>query len=183
MLAIVQALAHQSFKNTSAESAAQTFSGRLSALAAAHNILTRSSWEAADVQDIALGVLQHLNGADQQVLLSGEDGARVPPHLAVNIAMALHELATNALKYGALSVSTGRVELSWSVVRHSEPHLHIRWIEKGGPAVSEPQTEGFGSRMLKRILMSEMSGSVELAFNPAGLECLIEVPIRSAEAI
>jgi PAS domain S-box-containing protein len=176
MLAIVQALAHQSFKNSQAESAAQTFSGRLSALAAAHNILTRSSWEAAEIRDIATGVLSHLEGADEQVHLSG-DAAKVPPQLAVSIAMALHELATNAIKYGALSTPRGEVDLHWSVSRHSEPRLQIRWTEKGGPTVKTPASQGFGTRMLKRILASELSGWVRLDFDPAGLCCTIEAPV------
>jgi PAS domain S-box-containing protein len=178
MLAIVQALAHQSFKNTTAENAAQTFSGRLSALAAAHSILTRSSWEAADIREIAVGVLSHLEGADEQVTLSGEQ-ARVPPQLAVNIAMALHELATNSIKYGALASQSDHVDLRWSVTSGNHPRLEIRWVEKDGPPVAAPVKEGFGTRMLKRILASELSGSVQLDFDPEGLRCRIEAPLPS----
>jgi PAS domain S-box-containing protein len=177
MLAIVQAVAHQTFRNVDCAGAAETFSGRLAALASAHTILTRESWEAAALREIASEVLQpHSGGGEAQVRLSGDDGVRVPPQTAVNLAMALHELATNAAKYGALSSPGGRVELSWTVT-HSEPVLHINWRESGGPAVKQPDREGFGTRMIRRVLASELGGTVKLEFKPGGLECSIEAPL------
>jgi PAS domain S-box-containing protein len=180
-LAIVQALAHQTFKGKVEDSISETFMGRLSALAAAHNILTSGSWEAAELRDIALAVLIPHCGSEQ-LEMSG-DQARLPPQLAVNIAMALHELATNAVKYGALSRPKGRVELSWSLERDSEPRLRLRWRESGGPAVGNPEREGFGTRMLKRLLASELNGKVTLDFRPEGLECIIDAPVREPRPI
>jgi PAS domain S-box-containing protein len=178
MLAIVQAVAHQTFSKVECAGAAERFSGRLSALAAAHTILTRRSWEAAAIREIACEVLQpHYSGADAQIRLTGDDDARVPPQTAVNLAMALHELATNAAKYGALSSRRGRVELSWAVT-HSQPVLHIEWRESGGPPVKQPEREGFGTRMIRRVLASELGGTVTLEFNPKGLECSIEAPLN-----
>jgi len=175
MLAIVQAIAHQTFRNGSGD-AADTFYGRLSALAAAHSSLTRQHWEAAELGEIASAVLQpHYQRGGEQIRLSGED-VRVPPQMAVNLAMALHELATNAAKYGALSRPDGRVHLSWSVT-HSEPVLHIRWRESGGPAVRQPEREGFGTRMIRRVLASELGGEVQLDFNADGLDCAIDAPL------
>ena len=182
MLAVVQAIAHQTFRGTSDEAAAQTFSGRLSALAAAHNSLTQSSWAAAQVHDIAVSVLDHLGRESGRVQIEGPRNAEVPPQLAVNIAIALHELATNAIKYGALSVPSGRVQLSWSIIRHSEPRLHIRWLELDGPEVEPPRREGFGTRMLRRLLASQLDGSVRLDFNPGGLDCAIEAPLSEPSA-
>jgi PAS domain S-box-containing protein len=176
MLAIVQALAYQTFKEDVPESVAETFAGRLSALAAAHDILTNGWWEAAEMREIAEAVLEpHLDGK-RRIKLVG-DGAALAPQMAVNVAMALHELATNATKYGALSRASGGVDLSWSVARHSAPRLRIEWREHGGPPVVEPAHEGFGTRMLKRLLANELDGAVTLAFNPGGVECVIDAPV------
>ncbi len=180
MLAIVQAVAHQTFKHVGGD-AAETFYGRLSALSAAHTILTRQSWEAADVGDIASAVLKPHVGDETQIRLSGDGNVRVAPQIAVNLAMALHELATNAAKYGALSSRKGRVDVSWTVT-HSRPVLHIRWRESGGPAVREPEREGFGTRMIQRVLASELGGKVQLDFKPGGLECAIEAPLHAERA-
>ena len=176
MLAIVQALAYQTFKEDVPESVAETFAGRLSALAAAHDILTNGRWEAADMREIAEAVLEpHLDGK-RRINLIG-DGVALAPQMAVSVAMALHELSTNALKYGALSQASGGVDLSWSIARHSEPRLRIEWREHGGPPVVEPTHEGFGTRMLKRLLASELDGAVTLAFNRSGVECVIDAPV------
>lgn len=181
MLAIVQAIAHQTFRNVDRD-AADSFYGRLAALAAAHSSLTRQNWEAGELGDIASAVLQpHQERDEQQIRVSGAP-VRVPPQMAVNLAMALHELATNAAKYGALSRPAGRVDLSWSVT-HSEPVLHVRWRERGGPSVNEPAAEGFGTRMIRRVLASELGGKVTLSFDPDGLECSIEAPLSAAHGL
>jgi PAS domain S-box-containing protein len=179
MLAIVQAMAHQTFRSVECGEAADTFSGRLAALAAAHTILTKQSWEAAAVREIAEAVLKpHDDGRKARIRLHGADDILVPPTTAVNLAMALHELATNAVKYGALSSRDGTVDLAWTVT-HSEPMLHIDWRESGGPRVAEPQHQGFGTRMIRRVLASELGGKVSLEFRPDGLECAIEAPLPS----
>lgn len=178
MLAIVQAIAHQTFKSVECGEAAETFAGRLSALAAAHTILTQQSWDAAGLGEIASAVLQpHSRREDSQIRISGDPDVQVQPQTAVNLAMALHELATNAAKYGALSRPGGRVDLSWTVT-HSEPVLHINWREHGGPAVRQPEREGFGTRMIRRVLASELGGKVALDFHADGLECEIEAPLN-----
>ena len=180
MLAIVQSVAHQTFKGVDCGDAADTFSGRLAALAAAHTILTRQSWEAVDLGEIAAEVLQpHYRRDEGQIRFSGASDVRVPPQTAVNLAMALHELATNAAKYGALSRRGGQVDLSWSVT-HSEPVLHIQWRETGGPVVRRPEREGFGTKMIRRVLASELRGRVKLDFNPEGLVCAIDAPLHPA---
>lgn len=180
MLAIVQAIAHQTFRDVDCGGAAETFAGRLSALAAAHTILTQESWEAAELREIATAVLEpHAARGATQIRISGAGNVRVPPQTAVNLAMALHELATNAAKYGALSRSGGRVDLSWQVT-HSEPVLHLDWQEHGGPTVRQPEHEGFGTRMIRRVLASELGGRVKLDFRPEGLECSIEAPLKGS---
>ena len=101
--------------------------------------------------------------------------------MAVNLAMALHELATNAAKYGALSTRGGHVDLSWTVT-HSEPVLHMKWRETDGPSVKQPEREGFGTRMIRRVLASELGGNVSLDFKPDGLECTITAPLGGPAA-
>jgi PAS domain S-box-containing protein len=181
MLAIVQAIAHQTFQSDECGDAVEMFAGRLSALAAAHTILTQESWDAAELGQIAGAVLEPHSQADHaQIRISG-DNVRVPPQMAVNLAMALHELATNAAKYGALSKRGGHVDLSWTVT-HSEPVLHIKWRESGGPPVSEPERKGFGTRMMQRVLASELGGKVKLDFKRDGLECAIDAPLDPVAA-
>jgi PAS domain S-box-containing protein len=179
MLAVVQSLAFQTFNGTVPQDVADRFNGRLAALAAAHDILTRDKWEAASMRDIARAVLEpHLGTCNPRILLDGDD-ARLHPQLAVNLAMALHELATNAAKYGALSNGSGRVDLAWQVGSDADRQLWIHWRESGGPPVSPPEHQGFGTRMLRRVLASDLDGSVDLAFHPQGLECSIRAPIRA----
>ena len=95
---------------------------------------------------------------------------RLPPKMAIAVALAFHELATNAVKYGALSVPEGRVDFTW---RLDGDDLHILWRESGGPAVSPPTRRGFGTRLIERGLASDLQGSVEIAYPPAGVICRI----------
>jgi len=91
--------------------------------------------------------------------------------------MALHELATNATKYGALSTPKGSVTISWQLIENGEPRLWMEWRESDGPLVVPPQHRGFGTRMIERALASELRGIVHMAFEPTGLVCTIEAPL------
>ena len=102
---------------------------------------------------------------------------RLPPRLALSIAMALHELGTNAVKYGALSTEGGCVEISWTVRREAEAHLFLRWAESGGPLVKKPTRTGFGSRLIERSLARELAGEVTLTYEPSGVVCTINAPV------
>ncbi len=173
-LAVVQGLAHQTFRKTD-ERARRAFEGRLLALATAHDLLTRSHWETTSLAQLVHDTLQ-LAGANRARITAGGPPVRLTPHAALAIALALHELFTNTLKYGALSNDEGKVELMW---RYLEGHgkLHIEWRERGGPPVVRPRRRGFGSLMLERTLARDLDGRVELAFEPAGVVCSIEMPI------
>ena len=173
-LAIVQSLAHQTFRNEGVSGEARrAFEGRLEALATAHNLLTRENWESADLRDIVAGALHAHRGGDQRFDYKGP-ALRLEPKTAVTIAMALHELATNALKYGALSVPEGKVTIRWSV---EGERLRIGWQESGGPSVAAPTRRGFGSRMIERALAGDLRGTASLDFRPAGLVCEIDAPL------
>jgi two-component sensor histidine kinase len=158
---------------------AEAFAGRLQALASAHDILTRAGFETASLCGIAEAVLAVHDGEGARVQLHGDEVA-LTPQLAVNLAIALHELATNAVKYGALSVPAGRVDLSWE---QSDGRLALTWRESGGPPVTEPKREGFGTRMIRRALASELRGPVTLEFPPEGLVCRIDAPLAPPEAV
>ncbi|MBX9815881.1 MAG: sensor histidine kinase, partial [Sphingomonas sp.] len=175
--AIVQSIAHQTFRHLDLPAEARrAFEERLAALANAHSLLTRESWESAELADVATEACAAHIGAEGRVIIDGPS-LRISPKAAVTIAMALHELCTNAAKYGALSNESGRVRLSWTLAGRSGPRLQLRWEERGGPTVARPSRRGFGSRMIEQALAAELQGEVRMAFLPSGLVCEIDAPI------
>lgn len=165
-LAIVQGLAQQSFKTDApVEEARQAFDARLAALAAAHNLLTRQNWETALLSEtISYSVKATAGALAVRVLAAGPEVV-LSPQTTVSVAMAVHELSTNAIKYGALSNASGRVHIKWSVDSDGEtPWLHFEWREMMGPAVKEPTRRGFGSRMIEHGLAAELKGTAFLDF-------------------
>jgi PAS domain S-box-containing protein len=172
-LAVVQGLAYQTFRQTDAP-ARKAFEGRLLALARAHDLLTQSHWESTSLQQLAADTLQ-LAGANGQRVRAEGPPVSLRPHAALTISLALHELFTNTLKYGALSNDTGTVSFCWKHLAE-EGKLRIEWREQGGPPVMPPVNKGFGSLLLERTLARDLNGSVELSFAPSGLACVIEMP-------
>lgn len=184
-LAIVQSLAQQSFRDeVPPNEARRAFSARLSALAAAHNLLTRENWENALLSQIIATAVSGTTGANSdRVDLSGPD-IQLAPQTAVSVAMALHELCTNAIKYGSLSNESGAVGVSWRVLGTAQsPRLHLEWTEHGGPPVEPPKSRGFGSRMIERGLAAELGGTVRLDFRASGLVCTIDAPLPTAARV
>ncbi|MFH6784079.1 MULTISPECIES: sensor histidine kinase [Methylobacterium] len=177
-LATVQSIAMQSLRGLDGPAAAAAraaFEARLIALARVHDVLTRESWEGAELAEVVRDALAPLDGpAAQPRFLVGGPALRLPPRIALSIAMALHELATNAVKYGALSVPAGQVALSWSL---AEGRLTLRWQERGGPPVVPPTRTGFGSRLIERSLARELDGTVSLSFPREGVVCTIVAPL------
>lgn len=170
-LAVVQAIALQTFRADRDLPSVSTFLGRLKVLAKAHDILSGVRWESTSMQELAREVLAGAPSGRGSIRL---DGPAFPlaPKQALAVALALHELQTNALKYGALSVDTGTVSLAWKPVPTGR--LEILWQEQGGPAVAPPSRRGFGTLMLEQGLVSELNGSTTLDFRPDGLVCRIE---------
>jgi two-component sensor histidine kinase len=98
--------------------------------------------------------------------------------MALALAMALQELATNAVKYGALANTVGRLDVGWSVDRQpGEPRLHLKWQESGGPPVQAPARRGFGTRLIERSLAQELNGKVRILFEPMGVVCIVDAPM------
>ena len=179
-LSVVQGLAFQTFHGADdIERAFDTFHARLAGLSAAHDLLAAASWEEADIQEV---VRQTLRGAEN-ISISGP-AVRLPPKLALSISMALHELQTNAIKYGALSKPAGRVELSWSKTRKDGVKtLHLSWNEIGGPPAREPKTQGFGMVLVSKIVPKDNAGTADLAFTKTGFRYDLTVPILVEENI
>jgi len=181
-LATVQSIAMQSLRGLEgeeAQSAKAAFEARLLALARAHDVLTRESWEGAELKTVVADAIRPLEAGEGQESRFAVSGPRLrlAPRLALSIAMALHELGTNAVKYGALSKEGGRVTITWTVQRRPELSLSLRWSESGGPPVTSPTRRGFGSRLIERSLARELAGRVELLYEPDGVVCIIEAPV------
>jgi PAS domain S-box-containing protein len=179
-LATVQALAAQTIRGDGlALDVRERFNARLLALSRAHDQLTRDRWQSTDVKSVIAAVVAPYG--DGRVQLEGTS-LRVSPKVALTLAMVLHELATNAAKYGALSAPSGRLKLSWTVANGASPSiLHMDWQETGGPAVAQPQRRGFGSRLVERAIAQELKGAAKLEFAPSGVRCRIEIPLSSGK--
>lgn len=181
-LAIVQSLAQQTFKSdTPTDVARASFGARLNALAAAHDLLTRQNWEQASLSEIILSSVRATAGAaSDRVTCKGREVILLP-RTAVSLAMAIHELGTNAIKYGALSNGAGAVSVEWEIRSEADrPRLRVVWQEAGGPPVALPRRRGFGSRMIEQGLSADLDGEVALVFEPAGLRCIIDAPLPEA---
>ncbi len=178
-LAIVQSIAGQTLRHaSSAEMFRRRFEERIMALSAAHALLTDTNWEGASVQVIADRVLGPYSAdGNPRYDIEADGDVRVGPSAAVTLVMALHELATNAAKYGALSRVRGRLRLSWQV--YEKPgimrRLRVRWEETGGPKVKPPTRQGFGSRLI-RGLAAEAGGEAKLDYAETGLICEFDLP-------
>ncbi|HEY1930164.1 MAG TPA: HWE histidine kinase domain-containing protein [Caulobacteraceae bacterium] len=172
-LAIVQALVRQTLREQKASpELAQAIEGRIFALAAAHDVLTRQRWVGAEMGALAKEATKPYS----EYGAFGFSGPTVTiaPKSAIALSMALHELATNAIKYGALSSPTGQVAVSWGC---ADGAIKLEWRESGGPPVAPPEQKGFGSRLLGRVLEGELGGPAELDYAPTGLVCRIRAPI------
>jgi PAS domain S-box-containing protein len=174
VLATVAAIARQTFTGAQdIETARTAFDARLQSLARAHDLLRRGSWEAASLRTAVSEALSAY--PPEQFDISGPD-VHVSPKAVLGLALILHELATNAAKYGALGVSSGRVIVSWDV-SGSDPQLSISWIETGGPQVTPPSREGFGSRLIHALSAGQLGGKVELTYYASGVHCMIVAPL------
>jgi two-component sensor histidine kinase len=168
-LAILQAIAVQTFQSAS-KSEREKFEGRLGALAEAHNLLSEEKWRGSGLEDVVGRVLQpFVPNNPERVRMSGPP-VPLPPRVAVIISMIVHEIATNAAKYGALSNETGTVRLDWEmIVDNGRSKLRWIWAESGGPPVSAPVKRGFGSRLIERSARDQLGGEATVDFLPRGV--------------
>ena len=186
-LATVQSIASQTLRNAPDPAAFRDgFEARLMALSHTHNLLTDRNWEAASLVDILTMELRpHAGGREgggARFLVEADRDVPLNPKAAVALGMAIHELATNAVKYGALSAPGGRVSVRSHVTElNGEPRLKVEWVESGGPPVVRPGRRGFGGRLLEEGLAGELAGVVQLEYRPEGLLCRMELPMRALE--
>jgi two-component sensor histidine kinase len=178
-LATVQSISGQTLRNAETPAAArEAVESRLLALSRAHAVLTRENWEGASLGEVVAQALEPFHTLGEDRLHAAGPDVRLTPRMALALAMALQELATNAVKYGALSNEDGTVHITWSVHDNGlPPHLALRWRENGGPPVLPPQRRGFGSRLIERSLAQDLNGTVQIEFAPDGVECVVDAPI------
>jgi PAS domain S-box-containing protein len=181
LLAVIQAMARQSLSlQTDPHEFVGRFSERLSSLAGSHDLLSKDDWAGASLVQLIRSQLQHFGDLfDQRILIRGTD-LILRPEAAQNIGIALHELTTNAAKFGALSVETGIVTLSWSLITEdAERRLRLNWREESGPPVAPPDHRGFGRMVMDRIAGQALGGCSKATFAPEGVSWELDVPAKS----
>ncbi len=179
ILALAQSVADSTLRTAPDVGAArEVLAGRLQALGRAHDVLLARQWSAASLREVAETTLDASGLDSARVELDGP-AVQLGSRVALQLALALHELATNAGKYGALANDTGRVALTWAVeADEGSPRLRLDWAERGGPPVSAPRRQGFGSRVIGRATEDAFAGRVELDYAPAGLRWSVTAPLE-----
>ncbi|KQN75170.1 HWE histidine kinase domain-containing protein [Devosia sp. Leaf64] len=181
-LAMVAAIAAQTLRGEDIADRRLLFNSRLSALATAHDILTNSTWTTASLREVVDGALLPHLPSENRVSVQGRD-IDLNPKQALSMALAIHELATNAAKYGALSAPYGSVSISWDFSGLADERKFVfTWAESGGPQVSEPSRTGFGSRLITKVLASDFGGQVGIDYAPQGVRCVLETDAASVTA-
>ena len=182
-LATVQAIATLSLRTEEPpENMRDSLTARILALSKAHDVLTDTQWSGADLREIAAlaGVPFDSGEGDRRIRADGPQ-VQLPPKTAIAVALAFHELATNAAKYGALSTPSGWIELKWTLTGSGgDADLRIVWREIGGPPVKRPRRTGFGTRLIQRGLAADLNGGVTIDYRPDGVVCVIEAKLRPA---
>jgi two-component system CheB/CheR fusion protein len=178
-LAVIASIASQTGAHTpSIEAFLETFLGRLQGLAGTHELLSQSEWADVGLRGLVEQELAPYAKADGGRLQVSGPPIALKPRAAIAFGMVLNELATNSVKYGALSVPKGRLQVSWETPRQSAPQrLELQWVETRGPAPSAPVTRGFGLEFIERAMEFELDGAAKIAFEKTGLQCTISVPL------
>lgn len=175
-LAIVQSIAAQTLRQTAEPKAFnEAFAGRLDALARAHSLLTTALWEGIGLRELVATALSPFESFKGQILVQGPSVV-IKPNGAVTLALVLHELATNAAKYGALGTSTGHVSIEWTVDGST---ILLRWSEVGGPCVEAPPRKGFGSRLISASA-AQLGGTAEISFGSEGVRASLSFPLHES---
>ena len=182
ILTIVRALVSQSLQSAeSLDVARTTIDERLAALGIAVEQLLSHQWEAAPLPALAKNALAHFTVYADRVSLNGPT-VTIGPKAAMTLTLAFHELATNAIKYGALSNETGTIELTWKVLGSgTEAELCMQWTERGGPPVARPKRRGFGSRLICTAASRSLRGRAETEFSASGVVWTLFAPLAAVE--
>jgi PAS domain S-box-containing protein len=179
-LATVQSIVWQAVRNAADPEAIRKYiESRLFALSRSHDLLTREHWEGAGLLDLINEAMEPFgvaNGRAERFVAAGKN-IRIPPNATLALGIAFHELATNAVKYGAFSNESGSILIAWTIEPAPEGNrLVLRWQEKNGPPVEPPSRKGFGSRVIERGLAHELRGKVHLDYQSGGVACTISFP-------
>jgi two-component sensor histidine kinase len=182
-LATVQAILGTTARSSATiEDFYRAFVARIGSLAKTHMLLTENLWPVAKLGELLETELRLYQNADLgRIRLDGPD-VELSSEVAVPLGMTLHELTTNAARHGALSDHNGRVDVTWQVRSERHDVLHLEWVETGGPAVTPPEREGFGTRMLHRVLAAQTDAKVSVHYQPTGLQVVLELPLPAAAA-
>ena len=159
--------------------ALSTFEGRILALSGTHGLLGAENWEKVSLRDILCSILDALGASSSRVSIEGDD-IRLLPKAALPLTMIFHELATNAVKYGAFANGSGKISIAWSWDKEPPPELRVRWQESGGPLVTLPTHTGFGSRLIEKGLSHELNAEAFLDYQADGVVC--ELRLREGMA-
>ncbi|QDA36168.1 GAF domain-containing protein (plasmid) [Paracoccus liaowanqingii] len=182
MLATVRSIATQTFRGEATDTARNVFEGRLLSLSKSHSLIMEKNWKDVSLESVlSTGLLPFFGeiAMSDRVFLEGE-AIQLTPKLALALGMGIHELATNAVKYGAMKNDVGKIEIRWRDI--GDNTLCITWVEKDGPAVAPPNSKGFGTLLLERGLAHELDGAVKIVHDPAGLICEIRMPLPEMTA-
>lgn len=183
-LATVQSIAEQTLRSADVSKPVRDdLTRRLVALSQAHNVLVAENWAGADLRALLCEVLAPHERKPSPIRLQGPS-VRLHPSQAVSVSLACHELATNAAKYGALSVSTGKVTVDWNLAHNGagDRFLTLLWSESGGPLVMPPKRQGFGTRLIRRTFENEAGSRAELQFPPHGVHCSLFLPLKDEDS-
>ena len=185
-LSTVQSIVTQALRPPTEPAAIRNaIESRILALSRSHDLLTSGNWEGSglhDLVDTALHPFEVVAGHAERFTIKG-DNVFLPPKTTLSLAIALHELATNAVKYGAFSNEAGKIDIDWTVVKQATGRrLTLRWRERGGPPVTAPTRKGFGSWVIERGLAHELNAGVTLEYLPQGLACTINIPVPTEAA-
>jgi two-component sensor histidine kinase len=173
-LTVVSAMASQTFRTATDKTPVLAFQGRLAALARAHDLFIEAGWALSSMHDTVETALAPYRSGTDQFTISGPQ-TMIGSKQALSLALGLHELATNATKYGALSQPGGHVDIAWAIeTGDGTPTFTFHWQESGGPPVSVPERQGFGSVLITRVLKADFGGSLELNYEETGLVCRLQ---------
>ena len=165
-------------RTTNLDEFADGLEGRIRALSATHDLLTGSGWGTIPIRAVIEAELRHFRSAAGHAISLDGPAMELAPNDALSFGLAVHELATNAAKYGALSAAGGSVSVSWRLV--NDELAEIEWCERGGPEVSTPRARGFGTDLIEKVVAHELRQPVQLEFEAEGVRCILRVPIRQA---
>jgi len=181
-LAIVTAITSQSLRSAnSLEEAAKIISERFYALGVAQDLLIRGHWTGADCRTLIESAVKAFQSKSlDQFKIIGEN-IPIASGPALSLSMVIHELCTNAVKYGALSVPTGHVSISWMISNDDPRRFVLKWAEAGGPLVREPDRKSFGCQLIERALPGQLRGEARLLFHASGLVCEVNIPLSAMQ--